>query len=116
MNGFKVEATMTRVASTVDGALSLGLHTKELDPIEKVSIMEFHNKTGWMLFSPNKITETDIPSLPAEKGSKTPSQRLRSVLYILWSQSTETTRGEFEQFYNNRMELLIDQIKERLEN
>jgi hypothetical protein len=114
MNGFKVEAVLTRCASTVDGGLSLGFHTKELDPIEKVGIMEFHNKAGWMLFSPNQIEESDVPTIPAEIGSKTPSQRLRAVLYIMWQQQIKAP--PFEEFYLDRMELLINQIKERLDN
>ena len=114
-NGFTVEAVLTRISSTVDGALSLGLHTKELDPIEKVSIMDFHNKSGWLLFSPNKIEDKDIPSARAEIGSKTPSQRLRAVLYILWEQTNPITRGSFDEFYTDKMESVITKIKERLE-
>ncbi len=114
-NGFTVEAQLTRIASTVDGALTLGVHTKELDPVEKVQIMEFHNKQGWLLFSPNVIEDKDIPSARAEIGSKTPSQRLRAVLYILWEQSTKETRGTFEDFYSSKMEALIEKIKEKLD-
>ena len=114
MNGFQVPAVLTRCNSTVDGGLSLGVHTKELDPIEKVSIMEFHNKEGWLLFSPNPVADTDLPKEKAEVGAKTPSQRLRSVLFVLWEQSTPDTRGDFEQFYSNRMEALIKKVKEKL--
>lgn len=112
-NGFTVEAQLTRIASTVDGALTLGLHTKELDPVEKVSIMEFHNKQGWLLFSPNVIEDKDIPSKTAEIGSKTPSQRLRAVLYILWEQSGK--KDTFDQYYTDKMEALIEKIKEKLD-
>ena len=112
MNGFKVEAILTRVASTADKALSLGIHTKELDPIEKVGIIEFHNKAGWLLFSANPIEDTDIPSARAEIGAKTPAQRLRGVLFVLWSQSDKT--DTFERFYEDKMEALIEKIKEKL--
>lgn len=112
MNGFTVEAILTRCSSTVDGGLNLSAHTKKLDPIEKVSVMEFHNKSGWLLFSPNPIKETDIPDKPAEIGSKTPSQRLRAVLYILWEQSNKP--GTFDQFYADKMEALIEKVKDRL--
>jgi len=113
MKGFRVESVLTRIASTVDGGISLGLHTKELNPVEKAAIMDFHNKTGWLLFSPNEIEDTDIPSQRAEIGQKTPSQLLRACLYVWWEQSGKT--GDFEDFYRTKMTVVIDQVKSKLD-
>jgi len=50
-----------------------------------------------------------------ELDSKTPSQRLRGVLFIWWKQSGE--QGQFEDFYRNKMEEFINYIKqEKLED
>ena len=111
--GFSVQAVLTRVGSTVDGGLSLGLHTKELTAEEKVSAMGFHNQTGWMVFSPNAIDDSDIPTTLAETGQKTYSQRLRAVLFVLFTQLGEP--GDFEQFYRNKMESLINEVKAKLQ-
>lgn len=112
MNGFKVPAVITRCSSMVDGGLSIGIHTNELKPEEKVEIMNFHNKSGWMLFSSNPIEDSDIPKQRAEIGDKTPSQRLRAVLFILWDLSDKSQ--DFDSFYKDKMEMFIEKVKSRL--
>lgn len=113
MKGFKVEAHMTRASSLSDKGMSLGFHTKELDSVEKALIMDFHNETGWLLFSPNEVQDSDIPQGVAEKDAKTPSQRLRAVLFVYWKQLGE--KEDFEEFYRVKMEQLINHIKNKLE-
>lgn len=44
---------------------------------------------------------------------KTPSQRLREVLYILYTQQPDGFTNS-EDFYNDRIEKLINQVKGRL--
>ena len=111
--GFTVEAIVTRISSMVDGGLSIGLHTKELSAEEKAKIMDFHNQAGWLLFKENEVEEKEIPTQQAEFGIKTPSQRLRSVLYVLWEQ--KGAPGDFDVFYRSRMEQFIDDIKAQLQ-
>jgi hypothetical protein len=62
------------------------------------------------------VKEEDV-KLPTEKadpsvGQKTPSQRLRAVLYRLWQQSSGGV--DFESFYRMRLESIIDQVKDKL--
>lgn len=45
---------------------------------------------------------------------KTPSQRLRAVLYVLWER--KGSNGEFEVFYVASMEKFINRIKQELED
>ena len=71
------------------------------------------DEMGWLLWSPNKIQIEDLPTEQAEDLSKTPSKRLRSVLFVLWKQQGE--QGSFESFYRERMEKLIDMVKTRLD-
>ena len=110
--GFSVQAILTRASSMVDGGLSLGLHTKELTAEEKVKIMDFHNQAGWLVFSANEVKDEDIPVQDAEMGGKTPSQRLRAVLYIMFDQAGAV--GDFDTFYKNKMEAIIEHYKEKL--
>ena len=113
MKGFTVEAQLMGVHSKVDGGLGLNLHTKELNPEEKAMIMAYHMKAGWLLFSPNEISDSDIPKGVAEKGAKTPSQRLRAVLFILWKQAGDI--DDFERFYEMQMETFINEVKFKLD-
>jgi hypothetical protein len=45
---------------------------------------------------------------------KSPSQRLRDVLYVLWEH--RGSKGDFEQFYIASIEKVINRIKEELDN
>lgn len=117
MSGFTVEAILTRAASLADGGLTVGFHTKELNSTEKVKIMNFHNQPGWLLFSPNKLDDTEVPKADAEFEGKTPSQRLRAVLYVLWEQNEghiDDDRIDFEVFYRRKMEEIIEHFKGKL--
>ena len=46
------------------------------------------------------------------KGKKSPSNRLRSVLYVLWEQGQQDT--EFNLFYEANMQTIIDHYKSKL--
>lgn len=110
--GFTVPSQITGVRALVDGGLSLNFHTKELDSTQKVKIMDYNFSAGWLLFSENSIDEEHIPKDNAEYETKTPSQRLRSTLYVLWKQQGE--KGDFEVYYRAYIEKLINQIKDKL--
>lgn len=113
MKGFTVPAQLMGIRAMVDGGVGLSFHTKELSPEEKAAVMDFHMQAGWLLFSPNEITDSDIPKQVAEKGAKTPSQRLRAVLFILWKQSGSL--DDFERFYEQQMEMFTNNIKMKLD-
>jgi len=56
----------------------------------------------------------DIENIDPEIDSKSKSERLRNVLYVLFQQQPEGYT-DFKQFYADRMEKLIMQIRTRLE-
>ena len=96
-----------------DGGLSLGFATNELSDEEKVIASKYHQKFGYVLFAENQFKETDIPSTDATDESKSPSQRLRAALFVLWKQ--EGGKGDFEVFYRLNMEKAIARVKKLLD-
>lgn len=96
----------------VDGGLSIGFHTKELSPEEKALAMMHQGQAGWLVFAENEVPKAEMPKGDADLRQKTPSQRMRNVIYILWQQSA--TDIPFPQFYEEYMEKLIVQVKEAL--
>ena len=48
-------------------------------------------------------------------GGKTPSQRMRNVLFILWKQDPEGYK-DFNLYYISRMEKFIDALKENIKD
>lgn len=105
-----------RISSLADGGLSLLFHTNEMTPEEKLELMQEHGKFGWMLFSKSVIQPVDIPRRDPDLEGKTPSQRLRGVIFVLWKQMRDTgqTAMKFEDFYRGQIENLIDKYKEKL--
>jgi hypothetical protein len=111
---FQAPAILTRLSYTKDGGLSLGFSTNELTDEEKVIASRFHQKFGYILFKENQFKEEDIPDSDASDESKSPSQRLRAVLFVLWNKRPEP-KGDFEGFYRQRMEMAINKVKKLIE-
>lgn len=100
-------------ASTrADGSLSLRFSTPELEPASKTAFFELLNQNLKMLLQPADGEPVELKEIRGEFDRKTPSQRLRSVLYV-WHQQSGAG-GEFEQFYLRRMEEIINQVKAEL--
>lgn len=112
----QVPSEISKVETMRNGALKLRIDTQEnLSPEVRTKIMSMSDKLGWLTFSVRVITPEDIIDLPEIKNdssSKTPSQRLRSVIYVLYNQ--EGKPGDFEQYYTTKMNKIIDWIKEKI--
>ncbi len=108
----KLPAILTGFSSHADGGAGIRFTTNELAGEDYVSLAGEKGKFGWLIFKENDIQDEDIPKTEAEE-SKTPSQRLRGVLFVLWSQ--EGKKGNFEDYYRSRMEKLIEIIKAKLD-
>ena len=110
---FQLTGYFQRFGSRADGSASLSFVTNELNGDDFAKLREHQNEFGHILFKGNAFSESDIPKGIAENSSKTPSKRLRSVLWVLYSQQGE--QGSFEAFYADRMERIINQIKSKLD-
>jgi len=91
--------------------------TQELTEEQVISLINLNRKSGWFIFKENPLKEEDILDIPEVgveiKNDKTPSQRLRNCLYILWEQKKPTKT--FDEFYKRQMEKIISWVKEKLE-
>ena len=110
----RTPAILTSISLTHDKSLRLGFITQELGLVEKAEAMSMHDQFGHLLFSPNPISESDIPKEQASDKNKTPSKRLRATLFVLFQQ-TAGPEADFEAFYRDRMEKLIDMVKAKLD-
>lgn len=103
---------LTGASTRVDGSLSLRLSTPELSSEEKTSFFDLVNKPVKILIQPDGEA-VDVKEVKGEFDKKSPSQRLRSVLFVLWKQQEPGL--DFDQFYLRHMDKLIDQHKQMLE-
>jgi len=96
--------------------MSIGFATQELSLEDKVKAMEFYGKYGRLAFKETEIEPEEIPSCEPDDHQKTPSQRLRAVLFLLWKQTCSHTSVEFDDFYRKEMERIITLKKGLLED
>ena len=101
------------VRAKVDGSLGITLATPELTADEKAVFMGWMNRDLVMLLQAEAAGVGDVKEIKGEFDSKTPGQRLRAVLFVWWQQLGKA--GEFDRFYLEHMEKLIEHIKLKLE-
>jgi len=70
---------------------------------------------GWFMFAEKPQSEmdlSDVPDIKLERWEKSPSQRLRAVIYRLWE--SVKSELEFEVYYRSKMDSIIEMLKDKL--
>src|ERR1017187_10016063 len=102
----RFNSILTNVSTKSDGSLSLRLSTPEFTAEETTVLLKLCRINLDCTLTPLN-QELDAPlEVKAEVETKTPSQRLRAVLFVLYK--TENKAEPFEVFYANRIEKIID--------
>lgn len=106
---------------TMAKSLRITVDTQEtLTPESMAKLFTLKDKVGWFFFAehaeklPDTIETAELPDLQLDEmaGEKSPSQRLRAVLFIYWKQ--KDSKDDFELFYRRWMERAIENIKQKL--
>lgn len=106
-------AQITSISAKVDGSVRLSIVTPELTAEEKVEIMKLQNVNLDAYFVPSGEPGLDKIKVSGEVGEKTPSQRMRAVIYKLWVQDGQP--DTYEIYYAHRMEKILDLLKQQIE-
>lgn len=118
MNGILLPAIIENISTRRDGTIKVTIGTNELSQGKAGELFALNGKIAAVYISPKETIsqkEMDqITQIDPEVEKKTQSQRLRAVLFRLWEQKPEGF-GDFESFYKNRMNALIEQIKSKLQ-
>ncbi len=114
-----LESTVESIASRVDGTVTIKISTQELDSSKAGELFQLRGKFCKILLSDNNITKieeelVDSTQLTTGKKNKTPSQRLRGVLYRINEQNGGDEKT-FETFYNSEVNKIIDHYKSKLD-
>jgi len=115
-DGTLLSCQIGAIRTSKDGSVSINFETSELAPQRAAEIFALRNKIACVYISPKSIDRSEIDFVnkidPLMSG-KSPSERLRNVLFI-WHQHDPQGFKDFDTFYKNRMEILIDNIKSKL--
>ncbi len=101
-----------------DKSLKLTIGTQEVSPEKAGELMTFQDSHLYLAmkeetFNPSEIESFEKLKADFESG-KTPSQRLRGVLYRVWEAEPEGYQ-DFNRFYDFKMETLIEHFKTKLD-
>ncbi len=123
------EGGIDKVSTLADGSLRIFIGTPELSSETMVNLFSLIKRPGYVLISTNHINQDQIDAVEKatannEFNEKTPSQRMRGVLYKLWEKTQpKSINGDtgqmeyvdFELFYKRQMNKIIDHFKTKLD-
>lgn len=114
-----IPAILTSYRPRADKSFTLSFNTQEPTSEQKVIIDKLHQQHGFLNFKDSAFTrdETDLfdaLDIDLQDNSKTPSQRLRAVLYRNWEKKS-LGHKEFKAYYSYQMEQLITHFKDKLD-
>lgn len=107
-------ATLETVSTLKDGSFKMVFTSQELNSENGTTLLQMRQKFGWLLFSPNEITAEDVPEIEVSNSGikKSASKRLRDCIFIWWKNQGQI--GEFEDFYQSKIERIIGWVKEKI--
>jgi hypothetical protein len=109
-------SVIENISTRQDGSFKIVIGTQEIDKSQVSDLFEMRNKFCKVLFSSSNITDLEAVTVDSESlvgtKKKSPSQRLRAVLYRLWEASGYQV--DFDGFYQAEMERIIEGVKEKL--
>jgi len=112
-----ISANIEGISTRVDNTIKITLGTQEVSAEQVGSLYQLRNKLVKVLLSDTNINQAEIKAtesveLDADK-KKSPSKRLRAVLFIQWQQVKSNV--DFERYYESKMNELINHFKSKLE-
>lgn len=109
-------AIVTGLSALKDGTIKVTLNLQEVHPDMAAKAFALNNQHVKAYITTDNVTQDVIDALnewELEPEEKSPSKRLKNVLYRLWEQDHQGYEDS-ELFYRNRMNKIIEQIKSKL--
>lgn len=110
----KLPCYFTNYSRRKDRSVSLRFETQELSTVElgEIDALVMDEVFGTLLFKANAIQPDDIPTEDAEETGKTPSKRMRDILYV---EFTQKGGSDWPTYYRTRMDELCAKLKAQLD-
>lgn len=109
------------IATRNDKTIKVTLGTQELDPATAAHLFVMHQSMAYVAIKEETFNNAErdlINKLEADQlefQTKTPSQRLRGVMYKMFQQDPQSF-VDFTRYYEYHMERLISHFKSKLES
>ncbi|CAB5218822.1 hypothetical protein UFOVP215_39 [uncultured Caudovirales phage] len=109
-------AQIESIASRKDKTIRLTLGTQELNPNTAAQIFSMNQQFCYFAIKTESFFQNELDlvnDLKADINAKTPSQRLRNILYRLYEQDNVGYR-DFNTFYISIMETICEHYKNKI--
>ncbi len=116
MNGTLLPVLIGTIRSLKDKSISITIETQEISPGKAGELFALRDKLCYVYFSGRQIEIPDIKmidKLEPELQGKSPSLRLRNVLYRCWENNNEGYTDD-KAYYQAKMEQIISTYKSNL--
>lgn len=113
MNTITTSAVITGIRSKVDRSLGLSVATPELSSQEKTAFLDLQGMNVYLTIKPMD-EESEPLNIEEKMEGKKPSERLRSVIFVLWNAKYREKYPDFDVYYKMMMEKFIDNVKQFL--
>ena len=115
--GILLAATVEAVRTRKDHTLSVTLGTQELSPEEGGRLLAMSGKLSAVYICEKESVPQDVldqvDEAQVDRPGKSQSQRLRSVLYILFERNKEGHKT-FDDYYHTKTEKWIESLKQKI--
>lgn len=109
MKAIRTEAQLTSFRSRADGSIGFSGVTPEMSSTEKCVLFDLQNVLVEMVILPKDEKDPELVVVKTEVDQKTPSQRLRGIIFVHFEQLGK--QGDFEAFYRTQMNLISEGYK-----
>jgi len=110
----EVKINISRVSARSGGSIGASFSTPMLEKEERNAMLDLHDIDCKAFFVPlNSDENIDIIKIDSDLHKKTQSERIRGCLYRLWEQDKKPC--EWEIYYKNKTEMIIEWIKGKLD-
>jgi hypothetical protein len=116
--GTLLPAIIEKISTLKDGSVSLTIYTQELSPQKAAELFTLRGKLATVYLSPSEISSKElslVDSIEPDMPGKSPSQRMRNVLWILFKQDSEGYE-DFPHYYERKMNTYIDSLKQNIKD
>ncbi len=114
-----IAAQLESYRSLKDRTLKITFESQELNPQELLAVAENLNSFGYLAFKKEPFAEAERKAIEDletdyDDKNKTPSKRLRGVLYRNYEQNNDGF-DSFVRYYDHHLEKIINHFKSKLD-
>lgn len=110
-------AQIEGIQSRKDKTIKLTIGTQELSPSQAADLFQLNQQFCYFAIKVETFQKNEIEDLNSFKAdletNKTPSQRLRGILYLNYEKDNEGYK-DFTTYYVSKMEMICDHYKTKL--